>query len=74
MIKATAKLDLTFSNVDLTNVRCQTVIIGPVHTYIHCAQYLHWISHVRVVCTQVTTGHKRNNRAIDTSQSIEVRF
>ena len=27
--QASAKLDLTFTNVDLTNVRCQTVTIGP---------------------------------------------
>ena len=27
--QASAKLDLTFSEADLTNVRCQTVIIGP---------------------------------------------
>ena len=28
--QASAKPDLTFTNVDLTNVRCQTVIIGTV--------------------------------------------
>ena len=27
--QASAKLDLTITNVDLTNFRCQTVIIGP---------------------------------------------
>ena len=27
--QASAKLDLTITNVDLTNVRCQNVIIGP---------------------------------------------
>ena len=31
MIRHQAKLDLTFTNVDLTNVRYQTVIIVPVH-------------------------------------------
>ena len=35
IMQASAKLDLTFTNVDLTNVRCQTVIIGPVRVYIN---------------------------------------
>ena len=28
-VSGISKIDLTFTNVDLTNVRCQTVIIGP---------------------------------------------
>ena len=32
--QASAKLYLTFTNVDLTNVRCQTVIIGPVYVHV----------------------------------------
>ena len=33
-IRHKQKLDLTFTNIDLTNVRCQTVIIGS--AYVAC--------------------------------------
>ena len=39
--QASAKLDLTFTNVDLTNVRCQTVIIGG--CIVHACTYMLYI-------------------------------
>ena len=33
--QALAKFDRTFNNVDLTNVRCQTVKIGPVYVHVN---------------------------------------
>ena len=52
---ASAKLDMTFSNADLTNVRCQTIIICPgvcayvcvcLFTVIHNLMYVECIQEV----------------------------
>ena len=54
-----AKLDLTFTNVDLTNVRCQTLIIGQPWYTCTCTYHCCWLIRVdngRQFPPQLTKG------------------